>query len=493
MQIFQISPFSRWDRTSIATQEDLAQLVRTCTRCCREIEGYEKEIEEFSALGNQLARTSGDPTASGGAGVKTVLTSITTIQKKFESLKQEFTKDSEDLDNLLTQLQLVEAKKVEAQNYLEGLESKLKDARTSAMSEESPSELFNQLSLGDGNLPNLLAAAVQESDRLAEMNGESKSMEIFASIGTLVEKWDSLQDEIMRLQTEAKARQAEAQERKSKVQRLSQWVNSHGKEVNCDDLRMQSTEELQTYLEALKTQQSDLKGKAEELSVLASSLEKKRDDKSLEESLTTVKTLASQVTETITEVTSRIRTAEIWTAKANKYNSIKKTYVTSMTSTREKFQTLVKEKDGQDDLLISVLNNHCDQLDELIQEHSDNTHVQEILLTAEEMSDAGVPTAVVLNFKKSVEELANDNERLFRELQEMRNRLRQSLDYLADHEKRSAALDKWLKEQETMVNNFKHASTLDEKFLQINTFKIVCESAVSWEAKFCMEYKELMR
>ena len=138
-------PFSRWDRTSIATQEDLAQLVRTCTRCCREIEGYEKEIEEFSALGNQLARTSGDPSANGGAGVKTVQNSITTIQKKFESLKQEFSKDTEDLDKLLTQFQLVEAKKVEAQDYLEGLESKLKDARTSAMNEESPSDLFNQL------------------------------------------------------------------------------------------------------------------------------------------------------------------------------------------------------------------------------------------------------------------------------------------------------------------------------------------------------------
>ena len=74
----------------------------------------------------------------------------------------------------------------------------------------------------------------------------------------------------------------------------------------------------------------------------------------------------------------------------------------------------------------------------------------------------------------------------------MRNRLRRSLDCLAEHEKRSAALAKWLKEHETMVNNFKHAANLDDKFKQSNTFKTVCESAVAWEEKFTGDYNTLI-
>ena len=118
---------------------------------------------------------------------------------------------------------------------------------------------------------------------------------------------------------------------------------------------------------------------------------------------------------------------------------------------------------------------------------------QNLSFAAEEMADAGIPTAVLLNFKKSIEVLAGENERLFRDLQEMRNRLRRSLDVLSDHEKRAANLAKWLKEHETMVNNFKHPSTFDEKFKQISTFRAVCDSAVAWEAKFTADYNSLTR
>ena len=471
----------RWDRSPIQTTDDLSELARTCTHCCREITAYQREIEEFSALGNQLVRTSGDSSSAGAAaGMKSVQNSVSSIQKKFEALRDEFSKDSEEFERLTCQLKVVDAKTSEATDFLNSLARKMEEC-------SDVTALFDHLNVEEGSVPPVLNAALRESEKLAEMNGDVRSMDVFGVVDSLQGRWEGLHDDILRLQTDAKAKQAEMQERKAKVQKLSNWVNGH--EVNCDDLKMQSTNELESYLNSLKAQLSELLSKLDELRDLQSSFEAEE----AADSVGLVKNLISQMLEVKSELTSRIQTAESWSAKANKYNSIKTTYVSSMTSTRERFTSLVAKKErSHDELVIGVLNSHCDQLDELIQEHSDNTHVQEVLMTAEEMADAGVPTAVLLNFKKSIEELAAENERLFRDLQELRNRLRRSLDCLAEHEKRSAALAKWLKEHETMVNNFKHAGNFDDKFKQSNTFKIVCEAAVTWEEKFTADYNTLI-
>ena len=149
----------------------------------------------------------------------------------------------------------------------------------------------------------------------------------------LQSRWDGLHDDILRLQTEAKARQAEAQERKAHVQRLANWVNGH--EVNCDDLRMQSTDDLESYLASLKAQLAELEIKLGELHDLLAAYE--ASETTSVDSVVLVKNLIAQTLEVKSELSGRIRTAESWSAKASKYNSIKKTYVTSMTSTRERF------------------------------------------------------------------------------------------------------------------------------------------------------------
>ena len=125
---------------------------------------------------------------------------------------------------------------------------------------------------------------------------------------------------------QAKARQAEVQERKAKVQRLVNWVNSH--EVNCDDLKMQSTDELESYLNSLKSQLAELESKLEELRKLLAAFEAEEAT----ESIVLVQNLTGQTVEVKNELAARIQTAESWSTKANKYNSIKKTYVSSMTS-----------------------------------------------------------------------------------------------------------------------------------------------------------------
>ena len=59
------------------------------------------------------SRTSGDG-SGGSGGVKSVQNAVASIQKKFDSLKQEFQKDADELDRLMAQLQLVETKTTEA-------------------------------------------------------------------------------------------------------------------------------------------------------------------------------------------------------------------------------------------------------------------------------------------------------------------------------------------------------------------------------------------
>ena len=92
----------------------------------------------------------------------------------------------------------------------------------------------------------MLSAAAREAEVLCDLNGEVRTLEVFQTLSDLTSKWDQLHDNIIKLHAEAKTKQAELQERKAKILKLTNWVN--GQEVNCDDLKMQSTDELETYL-----------------------------------------------------------------------------------------------------------------------------------------------------------------------------------------------------------------------------------------------------
>ena len=104
---------------------------------------------------------------------------LLSIQKKFEALKDEFHNDNEELERLSAQLEVVEVTTSEANDFLDGLDAKVRQV---GGSDVTVTALFDHLNVEEGSVPPVLGSAIKEADKLAEMNGDVRTMEVFEAV-----------------------------------------------------------------------------------------------------------------------------------------------------------------------------------------------------------------------------------------------------------------------------------------------------------------------